>query len=125
MRFYSAIMLMLVFIIGCERAATTSESVMVYESRNALQCEPTSGISPADSAAKLSDAGIDMVDTYCGYKTGVMYPAACGMGTPDILIHRIAETDLSVALQTGFSLVDELTNYEQGISYEVVDCDAT
>lgn len=98
---------------------------MVYQDKGALQCEPESGLIVADSAAKLTEARVDVVDSYCGYKTGVMYPAACGMGTPDILIHRIAEADLSMAQQAGFSLVDALILPEQGISYEMADCDAT
>jgi len=46
MRIYLSFCTALVLLSGCDAA----EPVMVYESRNALQCE-TTGISPADSAA--------------------------------------------------------------------------
>ncbi len=94
---------------------------MVFESRNALQCE-TTGISPNDSAAKLSKAGIEAMETQCGQRTGVAYPAACGMGTGTLLIHKIAQTDLEAAKQAGFEAVSELVNLDEGRGYEFIDC---
>jgi len=125
MRFLSVIMLMFALLMGCEKSEPTDESMMIYESRNVLQCEPGSGLSPAASAAKLSDTNVRVFNTYCGYKTGVMFPAACGMGTPDILIHTISESDLRAAEQMGFSPIDALIINDQDMGYEIVDCDET
>lgn len=125
MKSLSAIFLLLFFLSGCKTDGRASAFVLVYEDKGALQCEPDSALTATDSAAKLSDARVDVVDSYCSYKTGVMYPAACGMGTPDILIHRIAEADLRMAQLAGFSLIDAMTLPEQGIRYEMAECDAT
>lgn len=95
---------------------------MIYESRNALQCE-TTGLSPSESAAKLSAEDIDVTETVCGRRTGVAYPAACGMGTGTILIHKIAEADLAVAKNVGFQQVSELVDLDAGTGYEFVDCE--
>lgn len=125
MKFLSVMMLMFAFLMGCEKSEPATESVMIYESRDVLQCEPGSGLSPADSTAKLSDNNVMIFETYCGYKTGVMFPAACGMGTPDILIHAISEKHLKAAEQVGFSPIDALIINDQDIGYEMVACEAT
>lgn len=95
---------------------------MIYESRNALQCE-TTGISPSESAAKLSAEDIEISETVCGRRTGVAYPAACGMGTGTILIHKIAKVDLAVAKNIGFQEVSELIDLDAGTGYEFVECE--
>jgi outer membrane lipoprotein SlyB len=122
MKIYSILILSLVFLAGCSKQDSISERVLVYENRNALQCEST-GIVPSDSVAKLSAAGVAVSKTHCGHKTGVMYPAACGMGTGSILIHEIAQENLPAARQAGFEAVAELVHVEQDISYEIVECE--
>ncbi|MDO8827553.1 hypothetical protein [Methylophaga sp.] len=122
MKIYSTLILSLVFLAGCSKQDSISEAVLVYENRNALQCE-TTGITPAQSVAKLNAAGIEVSKTHCGHKTGVMYPAACGMGTGSILIHEITQADLAAAQQAGFGIVAELLNSEQGTGYEIVECE--
>ncbi|ODN65642.1 hypothetical protein [Methylophaga muralis] len=122
MKIFSILILSQVFLIGCSKQDSISELVLVYENRNALQCE-SAGISPSDSVAKLTAAGIAVSKTDCGNKTGVMYPAACGMGTGTILIHEIAQQDLPSARQAGFEEVAELVNIDQGTGYEIVQCE--
>lgn len=118
MKIHLSLLTSLVLLSGCN----AGDPVMVYESRNALQCE-TTGISPSESAAKLSAEDIEVTETVCGRRTGVAYPAACGMGTGTILIHKIAETDLAVAKNIGFQEVSELVNLDAGTGYEFVDCE--
>lgn len=118
MKIHLSLLIALVLLSGCN----AGEPVMVYENRNALQCE-TTGISPADSAAKLSSANIEILETHCGQRTGVAYPAACGMGTGTILIHRIAEVDLDAAKEIGFQAVSELVNLDEGTGYEFIECE--
>jgi hypothetical protein len=43
---------------------------LVYTSREALQCE-SDGITPAESAQRLIDAGVDVIESTCGLITGV------------------------------------------------------
>lgn len=118
MRIYLSFFTALVLLSGCN----AGEPVMVYESRNALQCE-TTGISPADSTAKLAAENIEVTETYCGRRTGVAYPAACGMGTGTIMVHQIAEADLAAATDIGFQNVSELVDLDAGTGYEFVDCE--
>lgn len=122
MKIFSILILSLVLLAGCSKQDSISELVLVYENRNALQCEST-GITPVDSVAKLTAAGIAVSNTHCGHKTGVMYPAACGMGTGTILIHQIAQGDLPAARQAGFEEIVVLVNTEQGTGYEIVECE--
>ncbi|WP_417549985.1 hypothetical protein [Methylophaga sp.] len=118
MKIHLSLLTSLVLLSGCN----AGDPVMVYESRNALQCE-TTGISPSESAAKLSAEDIEVTETVCGRRTGVAYPAACGMGTGTILIHKIAEADLAVAKKIGFQKVAELVDLDAGTGYEFVDCE--
>lgn len=122
MKIYLFFLLTLALLGGCNAEDSTTKTVMIYESRNALQCE-ASGIQPAESAAKLSIVAVEVMKTYCGQKTGVAYPAACGMGTAAILVHAIAEADLDVAKQAGFQPVADLVNSENGTGYELIDCE--
>lgn len=118
MRIYLSFFTALILLSGCN----TGEPIMVYESRNAQQCE-TTGITPADSAAKLAAENIEVTETYCGRRTGVAYPAACGMGTGTILLHQIAEADLVTARNIGFQEVSELIDLDAATGYEFVDCE--
>ena len=63
------------------------------------------------------------VEMLCGQRTGVAYPAACGMGTGTILIHQIPQADLVAARQIGFQAVSELINLDEGTGYEFLECD--
>lgn len=121
MKIHLLFLLALVLLGGCYAGNSTTKTVMIYESRNALQCE-TSGIQPGESVAKLSMVAVDIVETHCGQKTGVAYPAACGMGTAAILVHVIAETDLAAAKQAGFQPVADLINHANGTGYELSVC---
>jgi len=122
MKFYLPFLLTLVLLGGCNAGDSATKAVMIYESRNALQCE-TAGIQPAESAAKLSIVDVEVMETHCGQKTGVAYPAACGMGTGAILVHAIAEADLDAAKQVGFQPVADLVNSETGTGYELIACE--
>lgn len=121
MKRYSVLFIPLVLLGGCAKDDTEDEMVVVYESRNALQCE-SSGITPAESAAKLASVSVAVKDTACASKTGIAYPAACGMGNGEILIHEIAAEDLKAAQNIGFQPVSELINSEQKTGYDIVEC---
>jgi len=100
----------------------SSGDVLVYESRQAIQCT-SRGLTTQASAQKLVNGGIDVLESNCGVNTGLVFAAVCGNGTGDILIHKIRRVNLADAEQLGFSSVDTLRNPATGIGYAKVDCD--
>ena len=96
--------------------------VLVYESRQAIQCT-TRGLTTQESAQKLVNGGIDVLESNCGVNTNLVFAAVCGAGTSDILIHKVRSANLADAEQRGFSSAATLSNPTTGIGYEKVDCD--
>ena len=96
-------------------------NIFVYADREAVQCE-SDGISPEASAQTLIDAGIDVLQSTCGARTGVVFPTVCGGGTPDILIHEIRSANQPDAEQLGFHEISALVDEAAGTSYELVAC---
>ena len=96
--------------------------VLVFESRQAIQCD-TRGLTTQQSAQKLVNGGIDVLESNCGVMTGFVYAAVCGNGNGDILIHKIRRVNLADAEQRGFESVDTLRDPVAGIGYAKVDCD--
>jgi len=100
---------------------STAGNVLVYESRQAIQCE-SAGLTPAQSAQKLVNGGIDVLESNCG-ANALMYVAVCGAGNGDILIHRIRRSNLDDAERLGFNPVEELANPTDGLGYTKFDCE--
>lgn len=94
---------------------------LVFADRGARQCE-SDGISPEASAQILIDAGIDVIDSGCGIRTGVEHPAVCGEGTVDILVHEIRTVNLPDAEPLGYLEISTLVNAAAGTGYELVVC---
>src|SRR5678810_879555 len=115
-----------VLLSGCgdEPAPGTSQrgDLLVYESRQAIQCG-SRGLTTQQSAQKLVNGGIDVLESNCGVMTGVAFAAVCGIGNGDILIHKVRRENLADAEQLGFSSVDTLRDPVAGIGYAKVDCD--
>src|SRR6476659_919443 len=85
---------------GDDGGSMGSGNVAVYESRGMLQCQ-SGGLSPQQSAMKLTNAGLDVLRSGCGVVTNVAYPAVCGAGTGDIALHEIRRESLPTAEQQG------------------------
>ena len=94
---------------------------LVFADRGARQCE-SDGISLDASAQILIDAGIDVINSACGIRTGVAYPAVCGEGTVDIVVHEIRTVNLADAETLGYLEINTLVNAAVGTGYELVDC---
>lgn len=94
---------------------------LVFESRQSLQCE-SDGISPETSAQKLINAGIDVLRSTCGNRTGVVFPAVCGGPTGEILVHEIRAVNVEDALRLGFAEVSTLVDVAAGTNYQLIDC---
>ncbi|HVY65466.1 MAG TPA: hypothetical protein VHH11_11660 [Gammaproteobacteria bacterium] len=92
---------------------------LVYVDRGAHQCQ-SDGLSPEASAQRLIDAGVDVLKSYCGQRTGVVFPTVCGAPTGDILLHEIRAANLPDAERLGFQNVAALAAAGQG--YVLVDC---
>ncbi len=101
--------------------AATPGDVLVYADRGSRQCE-SGGISPEESAQTLIDAGIDVLQSNCGIRTGVFFPAVCGGGTGEIVVHKIRGVNLIAAEQLGFQPISVLVDPAEGTSYRLVDC---
>lgn len=95
---------------------------LVYESRGARQCE-SDGLTAEASAQKLINAGIDVLSSTCGYRTGVAFAAVCGGPTADILIHEIRIANLPDAERLGFAEVATLIDASAGTGYTAIDCE--
>ncbi len=109
-------------IAGCdEENGVIPGRTLVYEFSGRLQCE-TDGLTPQQSATKLAAADIEAVSSSCGVVTGVAFPAVCGAGTGDILLHEIRTSDLRGADQLGFRTVDSLRKGNDR-NYERVNCE--
>lgn len=102
--------------------APGADTTVVYESGPHLrQCSPVE-ITPAQSAAKLTSAGIEARNSSCGHLEGVAFPAMCGAGTGEILLHEINEADLAAAKAAGFSSADEIGQQRPGTGWRRAEC---
>ena len=100
---------------------TASETVLVFADRGSSQCE-LDGISPEASAQTLITAGIEVLRSTCGIRTGVFFPAVCGGETGEIVVHEIRSVNLPSAEGLDFRLVDTLVDPVAGTGYRLVDC---
>ena len=94
---------------------------LVFESRQSLQCE-SDGLTPEQSAQKLTNGGIDVIRSTCGNQTGVGFPAVCGGPTGEILVHEIRAVNIEDAEELGFAVVEALVDQATGTGYELIDC---
>jgi len=108
---------------GGDSSAPAPGDTLVYVDRGVRQCE-SDGIAPQASAQILIDAGIDVLQSSCGIRTGVAFPAVCGAGTADILVHEIRSVNLPDAERLGFQETSTLIDTAAGTGYELVDCDS-
>lgn len=89
-------------------SAPGTDAVMVFENGPHLaQCAPPA-ITRTQSVAKLTSAGIEVHGSSCGYRKGIAYPAVCGGGTAEILLHEVPASSLEEARAQGFTPVEEL-----------------
>lgn len=83
------------------------ELIWVLEGRGSKQCEG-GGISLEESAAKLTDSGVEVQESRCGVRTDRMYPSVCGGPTGEILLHLVDQESLDAALELGFDPADRI-----------------
>jgi hypothetical protein len=84
------------------------DETVVYESGPHLaQCAPPA-LTPKQSATKLTNAGIEVRRSSCGHLAGVAFPAVCGAGTGQVLLHDIPASSLAAARAAGFGPADDI-----------------
>lgn len=94
------------------QAPGIAEAVVFEGGPHVAQCAPVA-ITLRQSAAKLTTAGIDVRRSSCGFIEGVAYPAVCGAGTGQILLHDIPATSLAAAEAAGFASVESLPDWRR------------
>jgi len=99
------------------------EDVVVYISKENTQCN-NDGLSTDESIQALVSAGIDVLDTFCGVKTGWAYTAACGSDTGDIIAHEIRDANFTDAREIGYESIEALVDVENMLGYEIKECES-
>ena len=123
----SVYLLLVIFLAGCagqvpqdEHKKEQETETLVYIDNNAVQCE-SDGFSPDETAQVLRDNGISVSESFCGYLTGVVVAAVCGMGNSAINLHRIDNGDVVAAGELGFVPVS-LLEIAEDKGYMEADC---
>jgi len=100
--------------------ATQEAPVQIYRSAQALQCEPTSGISLAQAEAELAHAGIA---ARCGQaaQDGAMRIQMCGADSGRIHLFRVAASQLEAAKALGYETTEALESLPQSYCDEVTE----
>ena len=101
--------------------AWANQTVLIYQSKGEKQCEG-GGVSLSDSRQKLRNAGVEVIHSKCGYRTGVEIMAVCGASTLKILLHEIKVSDLEKAEDIGMQRAGTLVSKEEGTGYEFRQC---
>ena len=107
---------LLLSLVGC-----ANQTVRVYEDTGEIQCEG-GGVTLSENKAKLTNAGIDVIDSQCGVQTGIAVMAVCGGSTVNIHTHEIKAHNLDKAEELGFANITTLVNKESGTGYEFKPC---
>ncbi len=116
-----AICVVTLLLVACPEDSITPVDTLVYVDREVRQCE-SDGVSLESSAQLLINAGIDVLQSSCGIRTGVLYPDVCGGATADILVHEIRSVNLPDAEPLGFQEIGTLIDAAAGTSFELIDC---
>lgn len=113
--------IMLVICFSSCNMDSVAQNIVVYIDKANTQCN-MDGLGIKQSEQTLIDAGVDVIKTMCGYKTGLAYPAVCGGNTSDIIAHKIASTDLNNAKQYGYQAISTLVDTDNMLGYEIGPC---
>ena len=107
------------FLAACDFHSSEADETLVF-AEGALQCQPPASLE--SSAQILIDAGIDVLWSSCGIKTGVTVPAVCDSPSLAILVHEIRTVNLQDAERLGFQEARLLVDASAGTDYELTDC---
>lgn len=110
-------LLSLLLLVGC-----STHAVMIYEAKGDQQCGYKPGKTITESARKLENEGIVVIESFCGVKHGFTM-AMCGGPTLNILLHHIDEKDLESAEKLGFKPVTQLHSSDNKPEFDMISCE--
>ena len=116
-----AILAITLGIAGCNDTQTESDSAWVYINDGAVQCE-FDGLNKTQTAQNLIDYNVEVIESNCGYISGIEVAAQCGLGDSNINLHLINEEQVADAQNIGYELVSTLEN-DNDVGYEIIDCE--
>ncbi|UDL06167.1 hypothetical protein [Marinobacter sp. CA1] len=127
---YSGVCLLFLILSGCGGSSDSQNNnelvqgdsyELVYIDDGAVQCE-SDGLPAEDSAQRMINKGIDVIESQCARLTGVMFPSECGGVDGGIHVHTIHSENLPDAQKLGFESVSTLPEHEGDSGYAVVEC---
>lgn len=93
---------------------------LVYINDSSVQCE-FEGFSEQETAQILIDSGVNVIESTCGYISGISVAAQCGLGGININVHLISDDKVIDAQNIGYELIATLEN-DDGLGYETIEC---
>ena len=102
------------------RGTVNNNYEIIYIDDGAVQCE-SKGLSKEQTAQKLIDNGIGVIDSQCGYLSNFVVPTLCGLRDTNINLHIINAQNLSDAQALGFESVSTLKRGDD-IGYGIAAC---
>ncbi len=93
-----------------DRLPGTDVATVFESGPHRAQCAPVA-VTRRQSAARLTAAGVEVLASQCGIIENLMFPAVCGAGTPQIIVHEIPRGSLAAAQAAGFASTDSLTQW--------------
>ncbi|SHE83677.1 hypothetical protein SAMN04487965_0756 [Microbulbifer donghaiensis] len=99
-----------------EGATDQQPLIWVFRHSRVKQCVGEE-MSLDQSRAKLTDKGVAVHQSHCGFRTDSVYTSGCGEPSGDILLHLIRGNSLDAALEVGYGPA-------QQIEYRTVQCPA-
>ena len=98
----------------------SEENETVYIDDGAIQCG-FYGLSEEETAQMLINNGIDVIESQCGFLTGMDIAAQCGLGDVNINLHLIDAQNLRDAQALGFESVSVLERSDD-TGYAITAC---
>ena len=119
MRFLQALSLMAFLLVAsCSTESNKNDTppqrpeiTVVFESKGAVQCAGE-GVTVSDSAQKLINSGIDVIESHCACHNLTDVMSVCGAGSNEIIIHNIPAQSSVDALELGFYEATDYSIYE-------------
>lgn len=97
-----------------EEAADQEPLIWVFRHRRVKQCQGED-MSLEESRAKLTESGVAVHESHCGFRTDIVFVTGCGEPTGKILLHLIRGNALDAALSEGYGPAEQIT-------YQKVEC---
>ncbi|HEY8569848.1 hypothetical protein [Microbulbifer sp.] len=100
-----------------EKSAEPSPLIWVFRHRRVKQCLGEE-MSLDESRAKLTESGVAVHESHCGFRTDQVFVAGCGEPTGRILLHLIRGNALDAAIDAGYGPAEQITYQKVGCTDE-------